>query len=425
MSYFFFAYVDRMHNNNLKLYHNIKSIINPSLTNNMTEVELLKKNAILVESNKIIEIGSTEELQKNYDVEENQCFNMGNRIIIPGLIDPHTHPVFKKTREEEFVMRLKGHSYEEIAANGGGILNSVKSLRDASEQELFELSLKRVKTFLEYGTTTIEAKSGYGLSFKDEVKSLNVIKKLNNELALDLIPTFLGAHEIPEEYRNNRGKYIDLVINEMIPYVSEEKLAVYCDVFCEKTVFNIEETERIILAAKKNNLKVRLHADELYPLGGAELAAKHKISSADHLLQISDQGISDLKEAGVTPILLPGTAFFIRKKDYAPARKMIDSGCQIALATDYNPGSSYTQNLQFIMSLSCLNMGMLPKETFNAVTKNAAESLDKYDLIGKIAKGYQADFISLEVDSIDQLVYNYAVNQVKSVIKNGKIIIEN
>ncbi|MCB0278075.1 MAG: imidazolonepropionase [Calditrichaeota bacterium] len=404
------------------LYFDIKQLINPIKKHGMSGLEIMDDAAFLVEDGVIHEAGKKSELlAKNPDVKK---ISLHNQTVLPGFIDSHTHPVFWKTREAEFEMRLQGKSYEEIAAAGGGIRNSVRALREASEDELFDISLERTAKFLEYGTTTIEAKSGYGLSFDDEVKSLRVIQRLNKESALELHPTFLGAHEVPDEYRSDKNKYIDIIINEMIPYVAEEKLAVYCDIFCEKGVFEIDESERILEAAKKHGLIPRLHADELFPLGGAELAAKVGAVSADHLLQVSDDGIQALKTKNVIATLLPGTAFFIRKMNYAPARKLIDAGCKVALATDFNPGSSFTQNLQFIMSLSCLNMGMLPDEVINAVTKHAAAAVNSSDRIGRIDTGYQADFVTMDIPNYQYLVYNYAINHATSVYKKGELVFQ-
>ena len=402
------------------LYINIKQIINPSKKDGMSGLDITDNAAILVKDGEIINVGKSAELiRTNENVKQ---IDLSNQIVMPGFVDSHTHPVFWKTRENEFEMRLQGKTYEEIAAAGGGIRNSVRALRQASEDELFDISMKRIQKFIEYGTTTIEAKSGYGLSFEDEIKSLKVIRRLNDASDLELHPTFLGAHEIPDEFQNNKEKYIELIIKEMIPYVAAEKLAIYCDVFCEKGVFEIDDSERILEAAKENGLIPRLHADELYPLGGAELAAKVGAISADHLLQISDSGIQALKTKNVVATLLPGTAFFIRKMNYAPARKLIEAGCTVALATDFNPGSSFTQNLQFIMSLSCLNMGMQPDEVINAVTKNAAKALNAENRIGRIATGYQADFIVLDIPNYQYLVYNYAINHISSVFKKGRCV---
>jgi imidazolonepropionase len=386
----------------------------------MDELTILENAAIVVKGHQIIDVGAEDELMEKYNYFE--MVNLNGAVVLPGLIDSHTHPVFWHTREAEFEMRLQGKSYEEIAASGGGIQNSVTALREASADELFDISMQRIAKFLEYGTTTIEAKSGYGLSLDDELKSLRVIRRLNNSSPLDLIPTFLGAHDVPKEYKQKRNDYISLLINEMIPKVAEEKLAVYCDVFCETGVFSVDESELILETAKKYGMIPRVHADELTPLGGAELAAKVGAASADHLLQISDAGIEALKNAHVTATLLPGTAFFIRKPTYAPARKMIDAGCAVALATDFNPGSSYTQNLQFIMSLACLNMGMMPTEVINAVTKNAAKSLTIFDRVGSIEVGKDADFIVMDVPNYKAIVYNYAINHVVATYKKGQKI---
>lgn len=403
-----------------KLFYNIAAVVNPSTDGDMTNVDIQSDVAIAVDHGKITEIGNEDELMDKYNYID--LVNLRHQIVVPGFVDPHTHPVFWKTREDEFEMRLQGKSYEEIASAGGGINNSVRALRKASQEELLAVSLKRVKTFMKYGITTIEAKSGYGLSFEDEIKSLRVIQTMNNILPIDLVPTFLGAHEVPDEYKNNREKYIDIVIHEMIPYVAEEKLAEFCDVFCEEGVYSVAESERILQAAADNGLKTRVHADELNPLGGAEMAARAGAVTADHLLQISDQGIADMKKAGVIPILLPGTAFFLQKTQYAPARKMIEAGLPVALATDYNPGSSYTQNIQFIMALACLNMEMMPSEVFHAVTINSARSLLRDADIGTLEAGKYADFAVLDIPDYRHIVYNYAVNHVSQVYKHGKCV---
>lgn len=340
-------------------------------------------------------------------------------VVTPGLIDPHTHPVFAELRRDEFEMRVQGVDYEKIARSGGGILNSVEALRKLSEDELFNRSFPRVRRFLDYGTTTIEAKSGYGLTIDDELKSLRVIRKLNNELPLDLIPTFLGAHEIPREYKEAREKYVTLITDEMIPAVAEEKLAVYCDVFTEKTVFSLEETEKIFQSAVKYGLKIRIHSDEFTTLGGTELAASMKAASADHLMKISDRGIEALKKSGTTAVLLPGTTFFLGKKDYAPARKIWDSGVNTALATDFNPGSSMTQNLQIIMSIACVNMGLTPLEALQAVTINSAVSLGIENEKGSVAPGMIADIAIWDLEDYRDLSYWYGMNHLKILLKNG------
>ena len=351
---------------------------------------VINKNMDILISGQFIEaVGS--DISKKAD----RIIDCGHLVVTPGFIDPHTHPVFAELRRDEFEMRVQGMDYEKIAQAGGGILNSVDALRKLSEDELFRLSLPRVRRFLDYGTTTIEAKSGYGLTIEDELKSLRVIRKLNDELPLDLIPTFLGAHEIPSEYRDKRGKYVKLVTDEMIPSVAEEKLAVYCDVFTEKTVFSLEETEKIFQSAMENGLKIRIHSDEFSTIGGTELAASMNAASADHLMKISDNGIKALKKSGTTAVLLPGTTFFLGKKEYAPARKIWDAGINTALATDFNPGSSMTQNLQIIMSIACIYMGLTPLEALQAVTVNSAVSLGIENEKGSVAPGMTADIACL------------------------------
>jgi imidazolonepropionase len=404
-----------------RLFYNIGTLINPSINGNMSELRYEYNVAMAVEDDIIIEIGKEDYLLEKYNFIE--LINLDNQLIMPSFIDAHTHPIFWKTREEEFEMRLKGMTYEKIAEQGGGIKNSARALRTISEDELFDISVDRVKSFLHYGTSIIEAKSGYGLTFKDEVKQLKVMKRLSEELSIELIPTFLGAHDIPDEHQNYPERYIDILTKEMIPYVAELKLAKYCDVFCEKSVFTVEQSERILQCAKDNGLQLRVHADELTAnFGGAEMAARMGAVSADHLLEISEQGILDLKSKNVVPILLPGTAFFLKKKKYAPARKMIDSGLPVVLATDFNPGSSYTQNIQFILSLACLQMDMLPEEVVNAVTINAAKSLQLDQTHGSLDKGKKANFTTFSVPNYLHIIYNYATNHTENVVKDGKMV---
>jgi imidazolonepropionase len=298
----------------------------------------------------------------------------------------------------------------------------VREFREASKAEIKELSKRRIYKFLEYGTTTIEAKSGYGLSTRDEIKALEIIDELNNEQPLDLIPTFLGAHEIPDEYRKQRNDYIELLINEMIPLVAKRKLARYCDVFCDKGIFSVDESLKILREAVKYGLKTRIHADELAGTGGAELAAKIKAISADHLVEVSDTGIQNMAEAGVIPVLLPGTTFFLMKEKYAPARKMIEAGCEAAIATDYNPGSSMSQNMQLIWTIGALKLKMLPEELLWASTLTAAKSLELNDQLGSIEQGKQADLIILDIPNLNYLPYHYGINHVIMTIKKGRVV---
>jgi imidazolonepropionase len=395
----------------------------PHTKSQMEDLGIIEDGALAVKDDKIIAVGKTEDILSKIEIGKNtEIIDAKNKVVSPGFVDPHTHPVFAATREEEFELRVKGKSYQKISEAGGGIKSSVRNLRKCSKEELVKLALPRLDTFLSYGTTTIEAKSGYGLSLEDEIKSLEVIKELNQIHPLDLIPTFLGAHHIPDEYKNKREKYIDLLIKEIIPKVAERKLAQFCDVFCEKGVFNIEESERILEAAKKFGLKPRIHADQLSSFGGAELAAKVKAISADHLENISDQGIEQMKKASVIAILLPGATFGLSLKNYAPARKMIDSGLPVALATDFNPGSSMTQSMPIILSLSCLMMRMTPAETITASTINSACAVDKGDTMGSLVPGKNADLILWDVENYKIIPYNYGVNLVHQVIKDGKVV---
>lgn len=404
----------------LKILGNIKAIVTTSSKSGWNNPTIQTNIAIVLENDIIKEFDVPQKISEKYPnavkIDGKNC------LALPGFVDPHTHPVFYKTREEEFEMRIQGKTYEEIAAAGGGIRNSVRAFRQASFEEIAKLTYHRILKFLEYGTTTIEAKSGYGLSLEDELKALRILKKLSQLIPITIVPTFLGAHEIPDEYRSNRDKYIDILIKEMIPAVAEEKLAVFCDVFCEKDVFSVEESEKILMAAKDHGLIPKLHADELHSTGGAELAAKVKAISADHLLMISDEGIGAMKGADVIPVLLPGTAFFLGKKAYAPARKMIERGLPVALATDFNPGSSMTQNMQLILSIAAINMKMIPAETFGAATVNSARAIGMEKEVGSIEAGKKADIILLGIPDYKYLPYHYGINHVKMVIRHGRIV---
>jgi imidazolonepropionase len=395
----------------------------PRIKEKMENLGIIQDGAVAVKDDKILFVGKTDQILSKIEIDKNtEIIDAENRVVSPGFVDPHTHPVFASTREEEFELRIKGKTYQEISEAGGGIRSSVRKLRKCSKEKLIKLALPRLDRFLSYGTTTIEAKSGYGLSLEDEIKSLEVIKELNEIHPVDLIPTFLGAHHIPDEYENKKDDYIDLLTKEIIPEVAERKLAVFCDVFCEKGVFNLKESERILEAAKEYGLRPRLHAEQLTTFGGAELAAKVKAVSADHLENISDQGIEKMRDAGVIAILLPGATFGLGLREYAPARKIIDSGVAVALATDFNPGSSMTESMPIILSLSCFMMRMTPAETITASTINSAYAVDKGDVIGSLKPGKKADLIIWDVENYKIIPYHYGVNLVHQVIKNGKVV---
>ena len=343
-------------------------------------------------------------------------------LITPGFIDSHTHPIFSGNRAEEFGMRVAGKSYEKIASAGGGIISSIKGTRDASEDQLFEECLERVNFFLVHGTTTIEAKSGYGLTIEDELKSLRVIKRLNEVSKLDIIPTFMGAHAIPPEFKDNPSGYVNLICEDMISAVAEEDLAEYCDVFCEKGYFSVIDCRKILETAMKYDLKPRLHADEFTDSGAAELAAEVGAVSADHLMAVSDAGIKAMAEKQVIATLLPGTTLFLGKNKYAPGRKMIDSGCELALATDFNPGSCTLQSMPLIISLANLYCGLTIEEAFKAATWNGARALNREKELGAVCEGYKADLLFWEMGSIDELPYWMGSDRILNVMKKGKLL---
>lgn len=396
----------------------------PRLGDQMKELGLVENGAVAAAGEEILAVGKSKEIEGRVDLAEGcLVIDAEKGVVTPGLIDPHTHPVFSKTREREFEMRIQGKSYMDIASSGGGIRASVRDLRNTSVSILTERTAARLNTMMSYGTTTIEAKSGYGLSTESEIKSLEIIRNLNDTHPLDLIPTFLGAHEIPDEYRNKREKYIRLLVEEMIPEVASRNLAEFCDVFCEEGVFDIEETRSIMKAALKHGLKLKVHADELTSTGGAELAAEMGAVSADHLVFISDNGINAMARSGTVAVLLPGTCFSLASDHYAPARKMIESGVAVALSTDCNPGSSCTESLPMIISLAALNYKMTAAESLSAVTVNAACAVDRSGRIGQLLPDRVADIILWKMNNYRELPYHYGVNLVGTVIKRGKVVV--
>lgn len=383
------------------------------------------KNASMLFDEKILWIGNTSEIDKIILIEKpDQIIELKNKTVIPGFVDSHTHIVFAGNRSDEFAKRLRGATYEEIAAEGGGIQTTVKATRNASIEELVQNASQIAKNALAHGTTTMEVKSGYGLTTESEIKQLKAIKKLAETLPIRIIPTFLGAHDFPAEYKNNKEKYIDIICNEMIPLVAEEKLAVYVDAFVDRGYYTLEQAEKIFTAANKYGLKIRVHSDELANVEAASLAAKFNAVSADHLLFVSDNGIEELKKAGTIATLLPGTAYFIRMP-YAQARKLIDNGLAIALATDCNPGSCYTENMQIILSLAVINMKMTAEEALTAATLNGAASLELSDICGSLEVGKQADFSILNINSYADLFYHFGINHVDEVWIAGRKVHKN
>ncbi len=396
-------------------------MIESFIVTNIGELVTFDKNNMVVyhDVEMIIKNGVVKKIGKNIDSPEFEKVDADGKLVTPGFVDPHTHPVFNETRELEYEMRVMGKSYMEIAESGGGIRSSVRSLRSANLEELKIKVKKRLDGFLQYGTTTIEAKSGYGLSKESELNSLLLLKELAQNHPLDIKTTFLGAHEYPDEYRDDHEKYIEILINEMIPQVVREGLADYCDVFCEEGVFSVDESRRVLEAAKFLGLGLRLHAGEFKPIGGAQLAAKLGAFSADHLVAISDEGISALKEGNVVPVLLPATTFFLGSDKYAPGRKMWDAGLPVAVATDFNPGSSMTQSMPFVITLACLKLKLTPMEALQAATINAAKSLRMEKIVGSLEKGKQADFVIWKFNRYQGIPYYLAFQSIRQVWKKG------
>ncbi len=384
---------------------------------------IIRDGALAIKEAEIFWVGKTEELDEKFILGKGgRAIDARGKTVMPGLIDAHTHLVFAGSRENEFEQRIKGLSYLEIAERGGGILSTVEATRRASFDELFSLGKKRLDRMLSKGVTTLEAKSGYGLSLQGEVKILQVMKALQESHPVQIVPTFLGAHTIPREFQGARSRYIDLVIEEMIPRVAQEQLAEFCDVFCEEKAFNLEESKKILDRGKRYGLKPKIHADQLSPGRGAELAAEVDAFSADHLEYISPEGIEELAKKGVTAVLLPGASFFLSMKKYPPAREMIEGGVSVCLATDLNPGSSMTESLSLIMTMGCTMFKMSPKEVIQGTTANAARSIGREKSLGSLETGKQADLILLDIPNYRYLPYHFGVDHVELVIKKGRVV---
>ncbi|MCD8511211.1 MAG: imidazolonepropionase [Bacillus sp. (in: Bacteria)] len=396
----------------------------PLTKEKMNDLHVVEGGSVWVEDGKIISVGPDQELMKIYGdrLNESEVIDATGKLVTPGLVDPHTHLVFAGSRENEFEMRLNGASYMEIMNAGGGIHSTTRSTQAASSEMLYEESLARLDKFLLHGVTTIEGKSGYGLDLENELKQLYVAKELQENHPVDIVSTFMGAHAIPMEYKDRPDEFVDLVVNEMIPRVAQLGLAEFNDVFCEKGVFTPEQSERILEAGKTHGLLPKIHADEIEPYEGAEVAAKVGAVSADHLLKVSDKGMEEMAAAGVVGVLLPGTAFFLMA-EFANGRKMIDRGVPVALSTDRNPGSSPTESLPLIMQLGCLNMGMTPAEVMTASTINAAHAIKRGHEIGSIESGKQADFVIWDAPNYAYIQYHYGVNLVNTVVKNGRVVV--
>ena len=396
----------------------------PRVGSQMEELHIIENGSVWIEDGKIAAVGTDAELYETFkgQLHEAEVIDATGKLVTPGFVDPHTHLVHAGTREQEFNMRLQGATYMEIMNAGGGIHSTTKATREATHEQLFEESFARLNRFLKQGVTTVEAKSGYGLSLEHEMKQLEVAKQLNDSHPIDIVSTFMGAHAVPAEFKEVPDQFVDIVINEMLPQVANSGLAEFNDVFCERGVFTPEQSKRILEAGQNLGLLSKIHADEIEPYGGAELAASVGAVSADHLLKASDQGIRQMAEAGVIAVLLPGTAFFLMAES-ANGRKMIDAGVAVALSTDCNPGSSPTVSLPLIMNLGCLKMGMTPAEVLTAVTINAAHAIKRGATVGSIEAGKQADINIFNVPTYMHLQYMYGENHIDTVIKKGKKVV--
>ena len=381
----------------------------PRVGAEMRELGVIRDGAMIVREGVITHVGSRHEIDLPAEI-----IDAGNRVVMPGFIDAHTHPVFAGNRADEFEKRISGATYQEISAAGGGIRSTVRKTRAAPEDELFAAASRYAQWFLRGGTTTIEAKSGYGLSLDAELKMLRVIHRMG---PLRAVPTFLGAHEIPDEYRDRREEYIALVIDEMLP--AAKPMAEFCDIFCEPHVFSIDEARRILCAAKAHGYKLRMHVDQLANSGGAQLAAELGAITADHLEHTEAPGIGAMRDAGVQPVLLPGSVYALGSKRYPDARAMIEAGLAVVLATDFNPGSSPTPSMQMILSLAATNMKMTPAESITATTINAAYSLQRGAEIGSLEPGKRADFVIHDCTDHRELAYFFGIQSAQAVYVGG------
>lgn len=389
----------------------------------MSELHVIDNGTVIVTNGIITHVlkqGETIPVNEEYY----EVINAQGKALLPGFVDPHTHFIFGGYREEEFSWRMRGDSYMSIMNRGGGIINTTKATREATDEELFELGKQRLNEMLKLGITTVEGKSGYGLNMETELKQLRVMKHLNQTHSMDVVSTFMGAHAVPPEWKDREDAFIDFNINEMFPIIAKEGLAECVDIFCEKNVFTIEQSRRYLTAARNHGFKLKIHADEMVSFGGAELAAELKVLSADHLLQASDEGIRAIAQNSVIATLLPLTAFSLRE-EYARGREMVDNNCIVALATDLNPGSCFSASAPLLFALACIYMHLSVEEAVTAFTINSAAAIDRADSIGSIDIGKQGDLILLQFPSYKFLPYHVGMNIVNTVIKKGNIIINN
>jgi imidazolonepropionase len=387
----------------------------------MRELGIVRDGCLAVKDGRIVAVGKTPEVTKLFRAEN--IVSANGKTVLPGFVDSHTHLVFAGSREDEFQMRVEGASYLEILGAGGGILKTVRETRKASIDKLVDIGIKTLDVMLEHGTTTVEAKSGYGLTTKDELKILEATRRVNQLHTVDVISTFLGAHAVPPEYKGNTQGYVSLLVDEMLPKVAASVLAEFCDVFCERGVFSLEQSRRILIAAKGRGLRGKVHADEMSMQGGAELAADVGAVSAEHLLFSSLEGIKAMGDRDVVAVLLPAAAFSLMMGRFADARLMIDSGVPVALGTDYNP-NCLAENMQLVVAFACHFMRLTPAEALTAATINGAWALGKASDVGSLEVGKKADIVVLDVPNHKFLGYHFGVNLVDKVVKNGRIVVD-
>jgi imidazolonepropionase len=387
----------------------------------LRELSIIEQGAMLIRNGAIEQVGPQALLTSQLP-SDCEILDAGNGVVLPGFVDAHTHPIFAGTRVDEFERRTAGATYEEIAAAGGGIRSTVRKTRAASEDELFQIAKRRADWFLRGGTTTVEAKSGYGLTLEDELKMLRVIRRLNSAGPLRYVSTFLGAHEVPDEYRGRTAEYVGLLIDQMLPRVAREKLAEYCDVFSEPTAFDLSSSRKILEAAKALGFGIRMHADQLTHSGASQLAAELGASTADHLERIDELDIRALAQAGVQPVLLPASVYCLGRHKFPPAREMIEAGLAIVLATDFNPGSSPTPSIPFVLSLASTQMRMTPAEAITSTTINAAYSLGRGGQIGSLETGKRADFVIHDCSDYREISYFVGIESARAVYIDGQCV---
>lgn len=397
----------------------------PRTGERMKDVGLIERAWVAGHQGKIVFVGQEKEFREKVQLTDKaKVIEASGLVGLPGLVDSHTHLPFAGEREKEFSLRISGYSYQQLAQMGLGIQTTVKATRAISPDELKKICLKRLETMLLNGATTIEAKSGYGLNFDDEIKQLEVLKELNSAQPVSIVPTFMGAHEIAPEYKNNRRAYLDLLKKEIMPEVKKRGLAEFFDIFCEPTVFNLEETRELATEALNLGYKLKIHADEFVPIGGTELAVELGARSVEHLINITPEGIDKLSKSQTVATLLPGVSFFLMMEKKAPARELLDKGAIVALATDFNPGSSHLMSMLFVLQLGVFTLRMTVEEAINACTINAAYAIDRHQQVGSIEPGKDFDLILCDMSSYISLAYELGRNPVKMVLKHGQVVVE-